>query len=39
MFWQTGRSAAIGDGTIFKGNVLALTSTMNTGAVAEGTEC
>lgn len=37
VFWQTGRSATIGDGTIFKGNVLALTSiTMNTGAVAEG---
>lgn len=37
VFWQTGRSATIGDGTIFKGNILALTSiTMNTGAVAEG---
>ncbi len=37
VFWQTGRSATIGDGTNFKGNILALTSiTMNTGAVAVG---
>jgi hypothetical protein len=37
VFWQTGSSATIGDGTSFKGNVLALTSiTMNSDAVAEG---
>lgn len=37
IFWQTGRSATIGDGTSFKGNVLALTSiTMNSGARAVG---
>lgn len=37
VFWQTGSSATIGDGTSFKGNILALTSiTMNSGAVAEG---
>jgi len=37
IFWQVGSSATIGDGTIFKGNILALTSiTMNSGAVAEG---
>ncbi|MBA3705807.1 MAG: DUF3494 domain-containing protein [Bacteroidetes bacterium] len=37
VFWQTGSSATIGDNTIFKGNVLALTSiTMNGYAVAEG---
>lgn len=37
IFWQTGSSATIGDGTIFKGNILALTSiTMNGYAVAEG---
>ncbi len=37
IFWQTGRSATIGNGTIFQGNVLALTSiTMNSGAVATG---
>jgi methionine-rich copper-binding protein CopC len=37
IFWQTGSSATIGDGTSFKGNVLALTSiTMNTNATAEG---
>ncbi|MBK6266714.1 DUF3494 domain-containing protein [Marivirga sp. S37H4] len=37
IFWQVGSSATIGDFTIFKGNVLALTSiTMNSGAVAEG---
>lgn len=35
--WQTGSSATIGDFTIFKGNVLALTSiTMNSDAVAQG---
>ena len=37
IFWQTGSSATIGDGTSFKGNVLALTSiTMNSGASAVG---
>ncbi len=37
VFWQTGSSATIGDGTSFKGNVLALTSiTMNSGATAVG---
>ncbi|MBN2756890.1 MAG: DUF3494 domain-containing protein [Bacteroidales bacterium] len=37
IFWQTGRSATIGDYTTFKGNILALTSiTMNSYAVAEG---
>jgi len=37
VFWQTGRSATIGDYTSFKGNILALTSiTMNAYAVAEG---
>lgn len=37
VYWQTGSSATIGDGTSFKGNILALTSiTMNSGAVAEG---
>jgi hypothetical protein len=37
IFWQTSSSATIGDGTIFKGNILALTSiTMNSGAVATG---
>jgi hypothetical protein len=37
VYWQTGSSATIGDGTTFKGNILALTSiTMNTGAVADG---
>lgn len=37
VYWQTGRSATLGDGTSFKGNILALTSiTMNSGAVAEG---
>ncbi|MCC9166445.1 Ig-like domain-containing protein [Pontibacter harenae] len=37
IFWQTGSSATIGDGTSFKGNVLALTSiTMNSGAKAVG---
>ncbi len=37
VFWQVGSSATIGDGTSFKGNVLALTSiTMGSGATAEG---
>jgi hypothetical protein len=37
VYWQTGSSATIGDGTSFKGNILALTSiTMNSGAVAQG---
>lgn len=37
IFWQTGSSATIGDGTSFQGNVLALTSiTMNSGARAVG---
>lgn len=37
VYWQVGSSATIGDNTIFKGNVLALSDiTMNTGAVAEG---
>ena len=37
VFWQVGRSATIGDYTIFKGNVLALTSiTMNAYATAQG---
>jgi hypothetical protein len=37
VFWQTGSSATIGDGTSFKGNILALTSiTMNSGATAVG---
>ena len=37
IFWQTGSSATIGDGTSFKGNILALTSiTMNSGATAVG---
>lgn len=37
VFWQTGSSATIGDGTSFKGTVLALTSiTMNSGATAVG---
>lgn len=37
VYWQTGRSATIGDYTIFKGNVLALTSiTMNAHATAQG---
>lgn len=37
IYWQTGSSATLGNSTIFKGNILALTSiTMNTGAVAEG---
>jgi len=37
IFWQTGSSATLGDGTSFKGNILALTSiTMNSGATAVG---
>lgn len=37
IFWQTGRSATIGDFTLFKGNILALTSiTMNSGATVVG---
>jgi hypothetical protein len=37
IYWQTGSSATIGDGTIFYGNILALTSiTMNSGAKATG---
>ncbi len=37
VFWQTGSSATIGDGTSFVGNILALTSiTMNSTATAEG---
>lgn len=37
VYWQTGSSATIGDGTSFKGNILALTSiTMNSGATAVG---
>jgi hypothetical protein len=37
VYWQTGSSATIGDGTSFRGNILALTSiTMNSGAVAQG---
>ncbi len=37
VFWQTGSSATIGDGTSFEGNVLALTSiTMNSAATARG---
>jgi len=37
VYWQTGSSATIGDYTIFKGNILALTSiTMNSHATAQG---
>jgi hypothetical protein len=37
VFWQVGSSATIGDGTSFKGTVMALTSiTMGSGAKAEG---
>jgi len=37
IFWQTGRSAVIGDNTSFFGNILALTSiTMNSGATVTG---
>lgn len=37
VFWQTGRSATIGDFTLFKGNILALTSiSLNTGATVVG---
>ncbi len=37
VYWQTGSSATIGDYTMFKGNILALTSiTLNSHATAEG---
>ena len=37
IFWQVGRSATIGNYTIFKGNILALTSiTMNSHATIQG---
>jgi hypothetical protein len=37
VYWQTGRSATIGDYTSFKGTILALTSiTMNSHATAQG---
>ena len=37
IYWQVGRSATIGNYTIFKGNILALTSiTMNSHATAQG---
>ena len=37
VFWQVGSSATIGNGTAFKGNVLALTSiTMGPNATAVG---
>lgn len=37
IFWQIGSSATIGNSTIFKGNLLALTSiTLNPGATLEG---
>jgi len=37
VFWQVGSSATIGNGTSFKGNVMALTSiTMGSGAQAQG---
>ena len=37
VFWQVGRSATIGNYTIFKGNILALTSiTMNSHATIQG---
>jgi len=37
VFWQVGSSATIGNGTSFKGNILALTSiTMNTGSSIDG---
>lgn len=37
IFWQVGSSATIGNGTSFKGNILALTSiTMGSGSVAIG---
>src|SRR5450759_3841860 len=37
VFWQVGTSATIGDGTSFKGTVMALTSiTMGSGATIEG---
>ena len=37
IFWQVGRSATIGNYTVFKGNILALTSiTMNSHATVQG---
>ena len=37
VYWQVGSSATIGDGTDFKGNILALVSiTVNTGATVDG---
>lgn len=37
VFWQVGSSATIGDGTSFKGNILALTSiTLGAGSTVEG---
>jgi hypothetical protein len=37
VFWQVGSSATLDTGTIFKGNILALTSiTVNTGATIDG---
>jgi len=37
VYWQTGSSATLGDYTVFKGNILALTSiTMNSHATAQG---
>lgn len=37
IYWQVGSSATIGNGTMFRGNILALTSiTMNSGATAIG---
>lgn len=37
VFWQVGSSATLGTGSVFKGNILALTSiTVTTGATVEG---
>lgn len=37
VFWQVGSSATLGTGTVFRGNILALTSiALNTGATIEG---
>ena len=37
VFWQVGSSATLGTGTVYKGNILALTSiTVNTGATMSG---
>src|SRR6266480_5162688 len=37
VFWQVGSSATLGTGSVFKGNILALTSiTVTTGAAVEG---